>query len=253
MHTFDAIAQVRQSVAGVFGLKAMKRFNPGDYDLVPLRCETWQGFVFLTLDKEAEPLLTYLDDLVDVFARFDFGPLRLAKRETYDVAANWKILVENYSECYHCSPLHPSLVKLSPPTSGENDLIEGPILGGFMTITGEGGSMTLSGRACGVPVGDLSAADRQRVYYYSIFPGMLRGFLEESMLKRAAARDIVRYRVIDLRDFTHDVHRTVDDRPYGGGPGMVMKPEPLSAAVESAATPGARIILMTPQGLKRTQ
>jgi tRNA (guanine37-N1)-methyltransferase len=82
----------------------------------------------------------------------------------------------------------------------------------------------------------------------TIFPGMLRGFLEESMLKRAAAKGIVRFRTIDLRDFTHDVHRSVDDRPYGGGPGMVMKPEPLFEAVASVATPGARIILMTPQG-----
>jgi tRNA (guanine37-N1)-methyltransferase len=82
----------------------------------------------------------------------------------------------------------------------------------------------------------------------TIFPGMLNGFLDESILKRAAKKGFVKYRPVDLRAFTHDVHRTTDDRPYGGGPGMVMKPEPLFEAVESVRRPGSRVILMTPQG-----
>lgn len=82
----------------------------------------------------------------------------------------------------------------------------------------------------------------------TIFPGMLKGFLDESMMKRAAKLGHVRFRAINPRDFTTDVHRSTDDRPYGGGPGMVMMPEPLFAAVESVRTPSARVILMTPQG-----
>lgn len=82
----------------------------------------------------------------------------------------------------------------------------------------------------------------------TIFPHMLNGFLQESMLKRAASAGIVRFRTVQLRDFTTDAHRTTDDRPYGGGPGMVMKPEPLFKAVESVREPGAKVILMTPQG-----
>jgi len=87
----------------------------------------------------------------------------------------------------------------------------------------------------------------------TIFPGMLKGFLGESIMKRAIESGAVVVRVIDLRDFTHDPHRTTDDRPYGGGPGMVMKPEPLFAATESVLTPGAKVILMTPQGRPFTQ
>jgi tRNA (guanine37-N1)-methyltransferase len=87
----------------------------------------------------------------------------------------------------------------------------------------------------------------------TIFPGMLKGFLEESILKRASAKGIVQFRTIDLRRFTSDVHQTTDDRSYGGGPGMVMKPDPLFLAVESVATPGARIVLMTPQGKRFAQ
>lgn len=87
----------------------------------------------------------------------------------------------------------------------------------------------------------------------TIFPGMLEGFLGESMLKRAARAGAVRFRLVNLRDFATDKHRTTDDRPYGGGPGMVMKPGPLFAAVESVRSPSARVILMTPQGRRFTQ
>ena len=87
----------------------------------------------------------------------------------------------------------------------------------------------------------------------TIFPGMLKGFLEESILKRAAEKQAVRFRIIDLRLFTRDAHRTTDDRSYGGGPGMIMKPEPLFEAVESVITPAARVILMTPQGRRFEQ
>jgi tRNA (guanine37-N1)-methyltransferase len=87
----------------------------------------------------------------------------------------------------------------------------------------------------------------------TIFPGMLEGFLGESMLKRAARSGAVEFRIVNLRDFTTDAHRTTDDRPYGGGPGMVMKPEPIFAAVESLQPKGARVILMTPQGRRFDQ
>ena len=82
----------------------------------------------------------------------------------------------------------------------------------------------------------------------TIFPAVLAGFIGESMLKRAVELEKVRLRTIDLRRFTKDAHRTTDDRPYGGGPGMVMKPEPLFEAVESVRSPASRVILMTPQG-----
>ncbi len=87
----------------------------------------------------------------------------------------------------------------------------------------------------------------------SIFPEILDAYLGESMMKRAAQAGLVSFRTIDLRDYTHDVHRSVDDRPYGGGPGMVMRPEPLFEAVESIRTPDSRVILMSPQGRPFTQ
>jgi tRNA (guanine37-N1)-methyltransferase len=82
----------------------------------------------------------------------------------------------------------------------------------------------------------------------TIFPAMLDGFLGASMMKRASQLGAVQFRTINLRDFTSDRHHTTDDRPFGGGPGMVMKPEPLFQAVESVQTPASRVILMTPSG-----
>ena len=77
---------------------------------------------------------------------------------------------------------------------------------------------------------------------------MLEGFLCESMMKRAAAAGLVEFSLINPRDFTTDKHNSADDRPFGGGPGMVMKPEPLFAAIESVLTPDSRVILMAPSG-----
>ncbi len=82
----------------------------------------------------------------------------------------------------------------------------------------------------------------------TIFPRMLDGILCESMMKRATQQGAVTFRPIDLRDFTSDRHKTTDDRPFGGGPGMVMKCEPIFKAIESVRTPESKVILMTPQG-----
>jgi tRNA (guanine37-N1)-methyltransferase len=87
-----------------------------------------------------------------------------------------------------------------------------------------------------------------RIDILTIFPGMLDGFLRQSMMKRAAELGAVEIRAVDLRDFTEDRHRTTDDRPFGGGPGMVMLPAPIFRAVESLRTDASRVVLMTPQG-----
>ena len=90
--------------------------------------------------------------------------------------------------------------------------------------------------------------DHLTIDVLTIFPSMLKGFLEESMLKRAVDRGAVAFNVVNLRDFTDDRHKTTDDRPFGGGPGMVMKPEPIFRAVESVQRDGSHVVLMTPQG-----
>lgn len=91
-----------------------------------------------------------------------------------------------------------------------------------------------------------------RINVVTIFPDFFAGPLGLSILSRAREAGIVEYRVIDLRDFTHDRHRTVDDAPYGGGAGMVMKPEPFFEAVESLQAT-APIVLLSARGARFTQ
>jgi tRNA (guanine37-N1)-methyltransferase len=92
-----------------------------------------------------------------------------------------------------------------------------------------------------------------RIDVVTIFPGLFEPFRSTSLLGAACTRGVVDLRVHDLRDWTRDRHRTVDDAPYGGGPGMVMKPEPLVDAIEDLAGPKgdhrtARVLLLSPQG-----
>jgi tRNA (guanine37-N1)-methyltransferase len=92
-----------------------------------------------------------------------------------------------------------------------------------------------------------------RVTILTLFPGLFQGFLESSILARAIARGIVAVRLVDIRDFAVDKHHVCDDAAYGGGPGMVMKPEPISAALEGTSVPGARVVYLTPAGRRFTQ
>ena len=82
----------------------------------------------------------------------------------------------------------------------------------------------------------------------TLFPRMLDGFLAESILGKGIERGLLGVKVHDLRDWTTDKHRTADDRPFGGGAGMVLKPEPVFAAIEQLQTPGCRRIYLTPDG-----
>jgi len=88
---------------------------------------------------------------------------------------------------------------------------------------------------------------------FTIFPGIIEGPLRESLLGRAVAGGLVAVRVHDLRAFTVDKHRSVDDESFGGGPGMVMKPEPIFAAVESLDPDRGRVLLLSPAGRRLDQ
>lgn len=87
-----------------------------------------------------------------------------------------------------------------------------------------------------------------KVDVLTLFPAMFAGPLDESIIRRAREDGLMELAVHDLRNWTHDRHRTVDDEPYGGGPGMLLKPEPVFEAVEDLADEKTRVILMTPQG-----
>ena len=153
-------------------------FDKADYSLRAVNLALWEGFIFINLDENAMPLEEWFAPLNGKFSHWNMPILRPAKRIEYDVRANWKLMFENYSECYHCPGVHPMLAKVSPYDSAQNDLSEGPFLGGFMKIN-KGAGLTMSGKACALPVGGIKRADEEEaeddglVFYYSIFPNML--------------------------------------------------------------------------------
>ena len=167
-------------------------FDKTDYPLHPVNLGLWEGFIFVNFaDKNASTerrgysLEQWFAPLAGKFSHWNMSILRPAKRINYDVRANWKLMFENYSECYHCPGVHPQLQKASPYDSAENDLREGPFLGGFMKIN-PGKSLSMSGNTCALPIRagnkELATAspsgggpdqEHQIVFYYSIFPNML--------------------------------------------------------------------------------
>ena len=87
----------------------------------------------------------------------------------------------------------------------------------------------------------------------TLFPAMFAGPLDESIIMRARKSGLLELKIHQLRDWTHDRHKTVDDRPFGGGPGMLLKPEPLFEAVENLKREKTRVILLSPAGRKFDQ
>ena len=92
-----------------------------------------------------------------------------------------------------------------------------------------------------------------KIQILTIFPRICEGVLGESILKRAQEKGLVSLEALDLRSWATDRHRTTDDAPYGGGPGMVMKIEPISRALDALRLAGTKVLLMTPQGRRFDQ
>src|SRR5438552_2832979 len=156
-------------------------FTKAEHPLHAVWVSMWEGFLFVNLAARPVPLEDVFAPLAGKFSHWNLPKLRSARRIEYDVQANWKLIFENYSECYHCPLVHPALSKLTPYDSAENDLCEGPFLRGFMAIT-KGNSLTMSGNACALPVGDVNAEDFHRVFYYAIFPNMLLSMHADSVM-----------------------------------------------------------------------
>ena len=149
-------------------------FDKRDYSLHSAALAEWDGFVFVNVATDPEPFAAAFAPMLGRLTRFGLGQLAVDHSVTYEVAANWKLVFQNYSECLHCPMIHPELTAVLPYQSGANDLTEGPFLGGYMEIMPQHESATMSGRACArLLASDLPADDRRRAFYYSLMPNML--------------------------------------------------------------------------------
>jgi Rieske 2Fe-2S family protein len=135
--------------------------------------EDWHGFAMLNRSGDAKPLAAYFRDLEPLIAPYRMEKLVSARRLEYTVGANWKLLVENYHECYHCPQIHPELCRVTPPTSGDNYRTLGLWVGGSMDLEEHAQTMSLTGESKGEYLPLLDDFQRRHVYYFGLFPNLL--------------------------------------------------------------------------------
>jgi Rieske 2Fe-2S family protein len=152
----------------------------GDFDvaengLVQLPCTEWHGWVFVDGSGAAGPFAEHVAGLEEIIAPYEPERLKVAGSHEYVVAANWKILSENYQECYHCPVIHPELCAVSPPESGDNYAhpAAGAWVGGWMDLREGADTMSLDGRSRGSYLRGLDERRRHIVDYIAIFPNIL--------------------------------------------------------------------------------
>jgi Rieske 2Fe-2S family protein len=166
-------------LVGAPHMQEVREFDKAEFGLLPLRLETWRGFVFVTLNESPPPLVEFLGELVPRARPFPLENLRRAHRVVYEIAANWKLVVQNANECYHCPGVHPQLVKITPYRSGVEDLVRGPVFGGWMDFVEGAQSLTMDGRSGRPPFPNLPPEDYRRVYYYVLYPNNFLSLLPD--------------------------------------------------------------------------
>jgi Rieske 2Fe-2S family protein len=119
---------------------------------------------------DAVPFETHVGALDELVAPYRPSSLVLGARHAYEIAANWKIVCENYHECYHCPLIHPELCQVSPPTSGRNYDLPGAWVGGTMELDESAATMSLTGASDGIPI---EGVDPREVRYLGLFPNLL--------------------------------------------------------------------------------
>jgi len=163
-------------------------FDRNGYSLFQIRCETWAGFVFANFDSHAPPVKQHLKPLVEKCANLPLDSLKRGGKIEYDVAANWKIICENYSECYHCPTIHPELNKITYYRTSFNYAFlmdketKGSISGGWMELSEDADSMTWTGKTSRPPIKGTSKDDMRRIYYFLVFPSMFFSLHQDYLL-----------------------------------------------------------------------
>jgi phenylpropionate dioxygenase-like ring-hydroxylating dioxygenase large terminal subunit len=150
-------------------------FDKADYPLVQVRVAEWHGWIFADASGDAPDFIDHVGNLDGLLAPWEPERLSAAARHEYVVRANWKGIVENYHECYHCPSIHPALCKVTPTDSGESFAPTGCWVGGSMELEDHAETMSLSGASGGVPIRGLDAKQRREVYYFGLFPNLLIG------------------------------------------------------------------------------
>ena len=166
---FDLSGQLKSAPQ----LNSDPHFRKQEFGLFTVHVQTWGGFVFINLSQSPQSFAGEMGALIGKFDDWILPELKIAFQQTYNLNCNWKLVLQNYQECYHCPGVHPMLSQRTPFRSAVHDCFEGSVIGGYMELSKHGGGMTMDGEAAGPPIGRITGNDLQRVYYYSIFPNVL--------------------------------------------------------------------------------
>jgi Rieske 2Fe-2S family protein len=184
-------------LAGAPNMDEVAGFDPAEHGLIPVPLTIWRGLVFVSLAASPPPLADRFLELDSRVEPWRLDELEVAARRVYEVDANWKLFFQNYSECYHCPSAHPLLNRLSPYRHSASELSEGAVLGGPMKMAKSGGSMTMTGERCALPIPGVEGEDLDLVYYYTLFPNLFLSLAPDYvLLHRVEALAVRRTRIV---------------------------------------------------------
>jgi glycine betaine catabolism A len=161
------------SLIGARGYRDAAPLDKSEFGLKRVPVREWHGWVFVDRLGRGAPFEEHVGALEDVLAPYDAATLVTSVAHEYDVAANWKVVVENYQECYHCSMIHPELCQVSPPDSGANLDADADWVGGWMDLRPEAETMSLDGHSGGVAMARLDEHEQRTVMYVVVLPNLL--------------------------------------------------------------------------------
>jgi glycine betaine catabolism A len=148
-------------------------FDADEHGLLSVPCRQWCGWLFVDASAEAPPFDEYVGGLADLLAPYQTDRLVRLRRHEYIVAANWKLIAENFHECYHCPTIHPELCRVSPPDSGHDIQGRGAWIAGDMDLRESAETMSLDGASKGVRFPTLDDEGLRRVLYIHLLPNLL--------------------------------------------------------------------------------
>lgn len=170
------------SLANAPHMDKVEGFRELDYPLARVHTAVWDGHVFINLSSQPIPFQEHLAGLDKKFCPWRMEELQLVERRVYRLATNWKLIIQNYSECLHCPIAHPQLQKHSHYMSGDNEPPSATILGGRMDLRDGVTTLTMSGRTNRNCLPHLNEDDRRHVYYYCLLPNFLLNLHPDYML-----------------------------------------------------------------------
>ncbi|HEY3928140.1 MAG TPA: aromatic ring-hydroxylating dioxygenase subunit alpha [Candidatus Koribacter sp.] len=163
-------------------MEKVEGFCEADYPLNHVAAEVWDGHIFINLSAHPIPFSEHLAGLDQKFRPWRMEELQMVERRVYHLKANWKLIIQNYSECLHCPIVHPLLNKQSHYMSGDNAPPQPTYLGGRMDLRDGVQSLTMDGTTSRCALPGLSSAEQRHVYYYCLLPNFLLNLHPDYML-----------------------------------------------------------------------